>query len=989
MASLTVATIQGNIHHGGLRILPEGGHEVPAILVFTVQGRIYALGNIKEDLKHPTDVMIRLGSKVSEGHPSCIGFRVLLRTDTPKSETSGSIDDHYHVVSCKFDPSGGNATYAKATAQNKQDLRTIRLPQNMGIGKLKAGYEQDLYLLNFDTSDTNGCFVSHHGPGLQTTKNDVKKVEKLMSFLPYTNRLSLYFIADRLLIKHLAKAMRHDYVGAVAPCWKTALPDNTDVKWPSNEQTQMVAGMTDVLNVLLGCLREEPLLGLLMPSYLLPMANIRRRLPANLQILDGQGTSLADRSEAKQFNDFVHKAYPNIQSEEKDKAFPVMLNVSGCSLCTELPFGASMLNRVNTYAAINALHKLLATGIPATRIGLVTLYPTQVEAYRSALDRCHNHLPDSGYNHVQLDILENWAQKKVGIAIVDLVRTANASGNLGFLSQTNRLKALLTIHENGLIIVGDRACTTTSHGTVTSAKLEKVLQWFVDHGRIVQISEKGVALTTAQYPQTISSTEEATPHNAHLSGLQRSSTSKPESGQSQQQPKYVGIPGLEHLKIGKPPSVKVGGPNHGDKKKKELSAIEESFARQGFSIKDSHRARSETSTDNDASSASVSNDSIQLSNTYADPYTSLARQGLKLMGQEVGPEVVMKGLTGNISDTILSRSSIPKLPSDQPKIPTVKKEEHPDSEPARGYSSKPSSSKQVSSITKPYSPSAEVAVSNTKGPKAVAIESSSQASKKLLESVKVPVGSTALPAKPSIPDAFSEKAESVTQGMNFTRPKNSSDSFGAPLLKASKNDSLHMNSMTQTDETKSFPGIASNDVSSLSTLSKSNRKENIQPKAVTGLSSPEQYKKPLPHEALPKPSTELSSKAAAQESAPKNATHPVQASHTPNLAPTTDQTSSQTKNSDATKISAERKPGVVNTAQTPTFKDKYLAKYRAIRVQFRKLDSQTSLELRQEDRLFRRLAEAFTDENEKEFGMAYTDLLGLAVKLQTSVLQRK
>ena len=263
MASPTNDATPAIVHVRSLQILPEGGHEVPAILVFTIQARIYALGNIKEDLKKSTNVMIRLGSKVSEGHPSCVGFRILMRTDTPKSEISGSIDDHYHVVSCRFDPSGGNATYAKATAQNKQDLAKIRPAQISARDELKAGSDQDVYLMNFDTYDTNGCIVSHHGPDLQTTDINVKEVEKLASLIPWANRLSLYFIADKLLVTHLAKAFQHNYVGAIAPCWKTALSENANTQWPLNRQTQMVAGMTEILNVLLRCLREQPLLGAL------------------------------------------------------------------------------------------------------------------------------------------------------------------------------------------------------------------------------------------------------------------------------------------------------------------------------------------------------------------------------------------------------------------------------------------------------------------------------------------------------------------------------------------------------------------------------------------------------------------------------------------------------------------------------------------------------------------------------------------------------
>ena len=216
-----------------------------------------------------------------------------------------------------------------------------------------------------------------------------------------------------------------------------------------------------------------------------------------------------------------------------------MLNVPGT--CNELPFGGSMVNRMNTYAAINALHGLLAARISATNIGIVTLYPTQVLAYKEALNECHKYAPELGYDLVQVNILEDWVHKTVGVAVVDLVRTANASGNLGYLSQANRLKVLLSRHHDGFILLGNLGCTVNSRGVITSAKLDKVLRWFLSHGRVVQTSDEGKPLLSApiipsgDYPAELSASRPPSP-------LLSVSQPVPRPG-----PKYVGIPGLEHL----------------------------------------------------------------------------------------------------------------------------------------------------------------------------------------------------------------------------------------------------------------------------------------------------------------------------------------------------------------------------------------------------------------------------------------------------------
>lgn len=258
MAAQVVDRLSDSQNDGGLQILPEGGHEVPAILLLTINGQNHAIGNVKEDLSHPPNVMVRLGTRVNDRHPSSVGFRVLLRTDKPRFEYSGSIDDLYHTVSCKFDPQGGNLTYAKAIAETKKELTKTR---HFRAEELGAGTDQDLYQINFYTSDTNAFIITRHGPTLQSTDGHLRKIERLVSFIAYASQLSLFFIADKLLAKYLAKAVKQGCVGDVAPAWQTGLADDAVTTWPANVQTQMVAGSVDVLNVALIASHEQPLRG--------------------------------------------------------------------------------------------------------------------------------------------------------------------------------------------------------------------------------------------------------------------------------------------------------------------------------------------------------------------------------------------------------------------------------------------------------------------------------------------------------------------------------------------------------------------------------------------------------------------------------------------------------------------------------------------------------------------------------------------------------
>lgn len=116
--------------------------------------------------------------------------------------------------------------------------------------------------MDFIISDTNGFLISRHGPDMRTSTKEVKKAEKLLPYIAYATKVSLFFIADTLLIEHLDSAIKQDCVGAVPSSWKTGLPDSAIRKWPLNVQTQMVAGSIDVYNVLLASLHEKPLRGM-------------------------------------------------------------------------------------------------------------------------------------------------------------------------------------------------------------------------------------------------------------------------------------------------------------------------------------------------------------------------------------------------------------------------------------------------------------------------------------------------------------------------------------------------------------------------------------------------------------------------------------------------------------------------------------------------------------------------------------------------------
>ena len=344
--------------------------------------------------------------------------------------------------------------------------------------------------------------------------------------IAYASIVSLFFDADEILVSYLERAIKNGCVGELGPSWKDNLPESATSHFLSNPQTRMVAGSTDILNILNVALRDRI-------------------------VTDGPLTSIKHRPQARRFKEFVQGTYPFIREEASAKVYPIMLNVTD-GLCLELPFGASFYNKENVYTGINALRGLMTFEIPGADIGIVAFYPAQAEAYRRALKQYHHRSPATGYDAVKVDVIENWIDKEIGITIIDLVRTANASGNLGHLSQARRVKLALTIHRNGMIFIGDRKCTINSIGKVTTTKLEKVLEWFQYQGRIVDSNGESVRKHVGQ-PQ----------NQGQIVDFNRESVRT-----------HVGHSPLETLKA--------LAPRRGSNQSQGIAAITASFARQGF-----------------------------------------------------------------------------------------------------------------------------------------------------------------------------------------------------------------------------------------------------------------------------------------------------------------------------------------------------------------------------------------------------------------------
>jgi len=653
-----------------------------------------------------------------------------------------------------------------------------------------------------------------------------------------------------------------------------------------------------------------------------------------------------------------------------------VLNVADGCYCVQLPFGASMINRGNTYAAINALHGLLAAGIASDHIAIVTLYPTQVAAYQDALNRCHKYNPVSRYDLVQVGLLEAWVDKTIGVAIVDLVRTSNASGNLGYPSQVTRLKVLLTLHRNGLIVVGDRGCTVNSQGSVTSAKLDKVLQWFVDNSRIVRMSNLGLPQSSEYQPSTnfpstnpkhpiirqpVSSSSPISTTNPSFSSTSSNASHKHASSVSSASTlrtarKFVGIPGFEHMSIDEPANEDARVPLDEENEAKSLAATRMSFVRQGFVNSRGASFRPEakplaSSTDAGFVNASYLHQPMP-KDEGVDHHRKLEAGLTRDAGGSLGENITPGNETRNQKPDYLTIEA-----------PTCKI-----------YESKPSSIKEVASKgTTPFSLSAA-------RPKTQDLTTSSTA----IPNIDIDARFEAVTRRFKM-EYGSEVFHKVLKESRSKLPKLTNQSF-TEMPPASSSD---LGNAISSVEMPLESASTKNDKPVMTTKETSPQRLRFKLEAVSPIQKPT-VELP-PHETTVKHPSNHPTRAALKENRDIK-----DASTGPSLTSQSAEKASNglaDRNQDALPRQIGSDPSAFNSAvgqkaeQNPDFANFYAKKHRAIQSIFASM-ADIPRDQSGEYRLFGLLAKAFLDKNVEAFEATYTQLLCTATMLQTQTLRR-
>jgi superfamily I DNA and/or RNA helicase len=137
------------------------------------------------------------------------------------------------------------------------------------------------------------------------------------------------------------------------------------------------------------------------------------------------------------------------------------------------PDGESRRNPSEADLAVRKVQQLLAAGVPASGIAVITPYAAQVRLLRSLLT----------IDGLEIDTVDGFQGREKEAVVISLVRS-NSNGELGFLTDTRRMNVALTRARRKLIVIGDSA-TIARHPFY-----ERLLSHFERHGAHTSVWEE-------------------------------------------------------------------------------------------------------------------------------------------------------------------------------------------------------------------------------------------------------------------------------------------------------------------------------------------------------------------------------------------------------------------------------------------------------------------------------------------------------------------
>lgn len=165
---------------------------------------------------------------------------------------------------------------------------------------------------------------------------------------------------------------------------------------------------------------------------------------------------------------------PDVETSPLTETPLTFIDTAGAGYDEELePDGESRRNPEEANLAVKQVESLIAAGLSAADIAVISPYAAQVRLLRSKLDHAD----------LEVDTVDGFQGREKEAVVISLVRS-NANGEIGFLGDERRMNVALTRARRKLIVIGDSA-TIGGHDFY-----QRLLTYFESHGAYKTVWEE-------------------------------------------------------------------------------------------------------------------------------------------------------------------------------------------------------------------------------------------------------------------------------------------------------------------------------------------------------------------------------------------------------------------------------------------------------------------------------------------------------------------
>ena len=467
MASFDVRGISEEEAGRTLKILPDYTTTPQALLLVEwEQGQdLVWIGHVDDGFPtYPQIIVQKSTNDRSKGESAFLGLRILLRCQSTLSNGARLSDylDNAIVINSK----ASFLSHRKATDSDKNRLTQAAPTRQLGF----LFSTQELHQIELSPTLEETFFCKPPEAPLKTSNPYVTKAYKALQSINKAKTVWIFLPENKTLVQRLNWIIKNkDHPLAHVnwfTFWKYPLP-----YWMSNKQTQMAAGMADLVN----------------------------KIYYQSKLVDGTSTSLACRPLARAFANFIAHSYPKLgehRKERETRVLPAFLNVTD-STCEKNEDGTPQ-NTANVSFGIGVIKRILANPEIGknVHIGVVAMHSGQAEAYKNSLSAMQpQDLQKTNSKVIVIPKHMLSERKAMDFVILDVSRVGDVGGSVENIIESAKLREALTIHRDGFIVIGRLPATLdrSSRFKVVDENKDKfwhVCQWFSDHNRVADVPSK-------------------------------------------------------------------------------------------------------------------------------------------------------------------------------------------------------------------------------------------------------------------------------------------------------------------------------------------------------------------------------------------------------------------------------------------------------------------------------------------------------------------